>query len=67
MGGIRGRYPDSTQVALGPVVLTRRWKQYSVDLRGKDLAAISGGFCWVANTKSNPRGLTFYLDDIRIE
>jgi hypothetical protein len=67
MGGIKGRYPDSTQIVTGPIVLTRAWKQYSMNLRGRDLSAISGGFCWVADTKSNPHGLTFYLDDIRVE
>lgn len=67
MGGITGEYPDSDQAGIGPVLLTLEWKQYSIDLSGKDLSSISGGFCWVANAETNPEGAVFYLDDIVYE
>ena len=67
VGGIAGEYPDSDVAGIGPVVLTAEWQQYSIDLEGKDLSSISGGFCWVANADSNPQGVTFYLDDIKYE
>lgn len=67
IGGITGLYPDSDIAGIGPVLLTAEWKQYEIDLRGKDLSYISGGFCWASNLDVNPDGMTFYLDDIRYE
>lgn len=64
IGGISGAYPDTDTAYLGPVVLTKEWKQYEIDLTGKDLSYISGGFCWSTNLDANPEGATFYLDDI---
>ncbi len=66
-GGITGEYPDSDVAGIGPVVLTTDWKQYAIDLGGKDLSSISGGFCWVASADSNPDGMTFYLDEVVYE
>ena len=60
-------YPDSDSASIGPVILTKEWKEYSIDLRGKDLSYISGGFAWVANVDANPHHCTFYLDDVRFE
>ena len=67
VGGIANEYPDSDVIGIGPVVLTAEWQQYSIDLEGKDLSSISGGFCWVANADSNTQGFAFYLDDIKYE
>ena len=67
MGGMTGEYSDSDLAGIGPVVLTQEWKQYTIDLEGKDLSAITGGFAWAANIDSNLDGVTFYLDDIRYE
>jgi len=67
IGGISGAYPDSDTATVGPIVLTKEWKQYEIDLTGKDLSYISGGFCWSTNLDVNPDGCTFYLDDIRYE
>jgi hypothetical protein len=58
IGGITGEYA---------VVLTTDWQQFTIDLEGKDLSSISGGFCWATNLDVNPDGATFYLDDIRYE
>ena len=67
MGGISGDYPDSDVAGIGPVILTLEWKQYSIDLSGKDLSYVIGGFCWATNVDVNPEGCIFYLDDIRYE
>ena len=67
IGGITGEYADSDSVGLTEVALTKDWKEYTIDLAGKDLSSISGGFCWVANAASNPNGFTIYLDDIYYE
>lgn len=67
IGGITGLYPDSDIAGIGPVLLADEWKQYEIDLRGKDLSYISGGFAWATNLDVNPEGATFYLDDIRYE
>jgi len=65
VGGLKGTYPDTTEMSVGPFELTSTWQQYTINLTGKDLSYIVGGFCWVANADSNPDGLTFYMDDIR--
>ena len=65
--GISREYPDSDTVGIGPVILSKEWKQYSIDLRGRDLSYISGGFAWVANTENNAESCTFFLDDIHYE
>ena len=49
------------------MVLTQEWKQYTIDLRGKDLSYMIGGFCWATNADVNPEGATFYLDEIKYE
>ena len=67
VGGIKGTYPDSLQVEMGPVILTSEWKKYSVNLAGQDLSYVSGAFCWVTASRLNANGATFYLDDIRFE
>ena len=68
-GGLGGSqtYPDTDTAIIGPVILTKEWKEYTIDLRGKDLSYISGGFAWVTNVDANPHHCTFYLDNIRFE
>ena len=69
VGGITGKYPDSIRppVSTGIIVLSDKWQQYTIDLAGKDLSHVIGGFCWVTNKNQNPQGCTIYLDDIRYE
>lgn len=67
VGGIKGVYPDSANVELGPIELTDTWKQYTINLAGKDLSYINGAFGWVTNVDLNPDGATFYIDDVKFE
>lgn len=67
IGGISGTYPDSDIASVGPIVLTKEWQEYEIDLSGKDMSYISGGFAWATNLDVNPDGATFYLDDIIYE
>jgi hypothetical protein len=67
IGGIGGKNPDSDTAGIGPVRLTKEWKEYTIDLRGKNLSSVSGGFCWATNADVNPEGCTFYLDDVKYE
>ena len=67
VGGITGEYADSDSVSIGPITLTPEWKEYTIDLTGKDLSYISGGFCWAASAADNPSGFTIYFDDIYYE
>lgn len=67
-GGInKKKYKDSFEVSTGKVYLEKDWKQYSIDLKGKELSSVIGGFCWVATRSANPDGLKFYLHEIRYE
>jgi hypothetical protein len=69
-GGINApgkKFRDSFEVSAGRISLTREWKKYKISLEGANLKSVIGGFCWVANDASNPKGLTFWLDDIQYE
>lgn len=70
MGGIRAggaSYHDSADASLGFVTLVGEWRQFSIELRGKDLSNVIGGFAWIARSTDNPSGLTFFVDDIAYE
>jgi hypothetical protein len=67
VGGIMGEYSDSDSSSIGPVILNKEWTQYTIDLKGKDMSYIIGGFCWATNIDVNPEGATFYLDEIKFE
>lgn len=69
VGGISsGEYIDSDSASIGPIKLTQEWQKYEIDLRGRDLSYIIGGFCWATNIDVNdPEGIIFYLDEIRYE
>jgi hypothetical protein len=67
VGGIKGVYSDSTMVEIGPIELTNQWNKYVINLAGKDLTYISGGFGWTATADLNPQGAIFYIDDIRFQ
>ena len=58
-------YSDSAGGRLEGVTLTKAWKSYTLDLKGKDLSRIKTGFCWTLAATGKP--VTFYLDDIRYE
>jgi len=67
IGGITGEFSDSDSAGIGPAMLTTDWKEYKIDLEGKDLSHIIGGFCLSANVDDNPDGFIIYLDDIKYE
>lgn len=67
VGGVKGTYADSAMIEMGPVELTDAWKEYTINLAGKDLSYISGGFGWVTTADLNPQGASFYIDDIKFE
>jgi hypothetical protein len=62
--GVGHSYPDSDAASSEPIVLTKDWKEYSIDLTGKDLSHIIGGFAWVGTAKENQSNITFYLRDM---
>ena len=70
MGGLaNGENIDSDSASYGlPVQLTTEWTKYEIDLRGRDLSYVIGGFAWATNIDVNsPEGIVFYLDEIRYE
>jgi len=67
VGGIMGEFSDSDVANIGPVILNKEWTQYTIDLKGKDMSYIIGGFCWATNVDVNPDGVTFYLDELKYE
>ena len=68
VGGITGPFPDSlpaTETTPRVVQLATSWQQFSIDVSGRNLAYVIGGFMFVTNaTDQNPGGCTIFLDDI---
>jgi exo-beta-1,3-glucanase (GH17 family) len=62
--GVVGPYGDSAPKSEITVTLTDEWKQYSIDLRGRDLTRVVGAFGWSASSRDNPNGAGFQVDDI---
>ena len=54
-------YFDTAQGKLDKVALTKDWKQYTIDLQGKDLTRVKSGF--VVTVAGEP--MTVFLDDIQ--
>ncbi|TBR19957.1 hypothetical protein EPO66_00425 [bacterium] len=67
VGGLMGEYSDTDTASIGPVILNKEWTQYTIDLKGKDMSYIIGGFTWATNADVNPEGAIFYLDEIKFE
>jgi outer membrane protein OmpA-like peptidoglycan-associated protein len=67
MGGLVGPYPDTDSATLGPLKLNKEWTRYTIDLAGKDLRHILGGFAFSVRRSQNPHGAVFYLDEIMYE
>lgn len=58
-------HPGSAAPVSITVSLTRRWRQYTIGLRARDLTRVVRGFGWVANWRRNRnRDITFFLDEI---
>jgi hypothetical protein len=62
--GVDKKFGDSSGGELD-VKLTKAWKEYTIDLSGKDLTRIKTGFVWSLPGQGQP--IIFYLDDIRFE
>jgi hypothetical protein len=60
-------HPDSTPAVRIIVTLSAEWKQYRINLEGKDLKYVLGGFGWGVDGSENLAGAEFYLDDIQYE
>ena len=69
MGGIAsGEHIDSDSASIGPIKLSKEWQKIEIDLRGRDLSYVIGGFAWATNIDVNdPEGIVFYLDEIVYE
>ena len=67
VGGITGKYPNADSAAIGPKKHTKEWQKYTIDLTGKDLSHIIGGFCFAASKDDNPNGFIIYIDDVIFE
>jgi hypothetical protein len=70
VGGVsKGSDSINPSVKTAWIRLEQNWRQYEIDLSGKDLSNVVGGFCWVTNRSQN-RGrneIWFFLDDIIYE
>lgn len=66
-GGLKGVYPDSDNHGIGPVVLTDKWQQLSIDVSQRNMRYISAGFSFALTKAHNRKGCIFYIDNIKYE
>lgn len=62
--GMNHKYADTDTAGIGPLSLSKEWREYSINLKNKNLSRIIGGFAFVANAKFNPGQTVFYIDEI---
>lgn len=66
MGGICGEAVcDSGAGQTDTIELTKKWQDYEIDLSQEDLTSVVGGFGFSITADSNPKGATFYVDEVR--
>jgi len=63
--GADKKYSDTASGETGETKLTKEWKEYTIDLEGKDLSRIKTGFVWSLAGQGAP--VVFFLNDIRYE
>jgi hypothetical protein len=51
----------------GPITLSASWQHYSIDLGGLDMRHAAALFTVVATDLHDPKGATFYLDEVQFE
>lgn len=64
VGGIRGEFGDSSDITTSLISLSKEWTLYMINLEGYDLSNVIGGFGAHIHAHLNPKGITFYLNDI---
>ena len=66
-GGIMGPFPDTLpSVSTNPAIVTldTTWRQFTIDVAGRNLTRVIGGFMFVTSTAQNSNGATVFLDEI---
>jgi exo-beta-1,3-glucanase (GH17 family) len=69
LGSAKDAYRDSLfpKRTTDVVHLTRDWQRYTIDLRGRDLSRVAGGFGLALSAANNPQGAEIFLDEIAYE
>ena len=70
VGGVKDGGDSMDQpVATAWLTLTNIWTKYEIDITGKNLSNLVGGFCWVTDHDHNitNNSITIYIDDILYE
>ncbi|MCK5707121.1 MAG: hypothetical protein KAI43_05660 [Candidatus Aureabacteria bacterium] len=66
LGGIIGKYSDSTYLKVEGITLSKEWTKITIPIEG-DLSFILGGFYWKIYKEQNPEGCIFYIDEVKYE
>jgi len=66
---VGNRFDSSGEVITQWLTIDTTWKAYTIDLKGKSLKNVRGGFAFVFDNvhDPNPDGTVFYLDDITFD
>jgi hypothetical protein len=71
IGGIQNprlSYSDSlTKVSTGVVTVASRWRRFEIDLRGRDLSSVIGGFGLAISRDRDASRRSLFLDDITVD
>ncbi len=58
-------YPDSLDTGKGPIRLSARWQEYFINLAGKDLSYVNGGFALIFSKEHTGSTQTIHIGNIR--
>ena len=64
-GVLRDKKYNDSSGSESLVTLTADWKQFAIDLKGKDLSCIKTGFLWTVEAQGAQ--VVFYVDDVQYE
>jgi hypothetical protein len=71
IGGIHDphlAYFDSLpKVSTGVVAVQPAWKRYEIDLKGRDLSSVIGGFAFATSRDRDPDARSLFIDDIELD
>ena len=61
------RYYDSLKASTGMIAVGNSWQRHEIDLKGRDLSSVIGGFAVVTSRAQGAEARALFLDDVEID
>ena len=60
-------YDSLPKISTGMIQVGPSWQRHEIDLRGRDLSSVIGGFAVVTNRAAGPEARALFIDDVEID